>query len=218
MQKDEKYIQQLEETIKKFMAPLQDIPFPIAIKAISGYKVIAFDGGNKEDRLLLEKLSEAAVISGKEAKAKGIKSNRPNEVGNYIEPFVKNALIKIGLQADTPKNKAGRRQSTGYPDIEIVEPKNRVTYLECKTYNLKNINTTQRAFYFSPSEDGCKITADARHLVLSYQIESKARGVYVPVYWRLYCIESMIVQVKHEFNANNRQMYRKDALLAEGKI
>lgn len=217
MQRDEKYVQQLEETIKKFMAPLEDIPFPIAIKAISGHEVIAFDKGNAADNALLEKLSEAATLAGKDAKRVGIKSNRPNEVGNYMEPFIKNALTKIGLKADTPRNKSGKRQSTGYPDIEIVESEDRITYLECKTYNLKNVDTAQRAFYFSPSEEGCKITADARHLVLSYQIELKSPGVYIPVHWRLYCIESMVVQVKHEFNADNRQIYRKEALLAEGE-
>lgn len=218
MQKDEKYIKHLEETIRKFMAPLENIPFPIAIKAISGHEVIPFDKNSRDDKLLLEKLSEVALIAGKEAQSQGIKSNRPNEVGNYIEPFVKRALLKVGLRADTPRNRAGRRQGMGYPDVEIIDLKNRVTYLECKTYNLNNINTTQRAFYFSPSEEGCKITADARHLVLSFQIELKSPGVYIPVHWRIYSIDSMVVQVKHEFNADNRQMYRDEVLLAEGKI
>jgi hypothetical protein len=97
----------------------------------------------------------------------------------------------------------------------------RVVYLECKTYNLANIGTTQRAFYFSPSKESFKITADARHLVMSFQIEIAQRQgqqVYVPVHWRIYSTDSMVVQVKHEFNANNRQIYRPDALLAEGPI
>lgn len=218
MQKDEQYIKQLEETIKKFMAPLENIPFPIAIKAISGHEVIPFDKNNNDDKVLLKKLSEAALVAGREAQSEGIRSKRPNEVGNYIEPFVKRALSQVGLKADTPRNRAGRRQGMGYPDVEIIDSKNRVTYLECKTYNLNNINTTQRAFYFSPSDEGCKITADARHLVLSFQIELKSPGIYIPVHWRIYSIDSMVVQVKHEFNADNRQMYRDEALLAEGKI
>lgn len=126
--------------------------------------------------------------------------------------------MRVGLKADTPRNRAGRRQGMGYPDVEIIDSKNRMTYLECKTYNLNNINTTQRAFYFSPSDEGCKITADARHLVLSFQIKLKSPGIYIPVHWRIYSIDSMVVQVKHEFNADNRQMYRDEALLAEGEI
>ena len=44
------YIKQLEETISKFLKPLKDIPFPISIKAISGYDVLAFDKNSPEDK------------------------------------------------------------------------------------------------------------------------------------------------------------------------
>ena len=56
---------------------------------------------------------------------------------------------------------------------------------------------------------------------MSYQIEiaqRKGREAYVPVHWRICSIDSMVVQVKHEFNASNKQMYREEALLAEGAI
>ena len=215
------YIKQLEDTITKFMAPLEGIPFPIAIKAISGHEVIPFDRGNKQDLGLLEKLCQAADIAGKQAFQDGIFRKRPNEVGNDIEPYVKEALKRVGLQADTPLTQKQKRQTTGYPDIEVIDSDSRVTYLECKTYNLANIGTTFRAFYFSPSKKSCKVTADARHLVMSFQIEidqRKEHQAYVPVHWRIYSIDSMVVQVKHEFNASNRQMYRPETLLAEGSI
>jgi len=215
------YVKQLEDTITKFMAPLQGIPFPIAIKAISGHEVIPFDRGNKQDLGLLEKLCQAADIAGKQAFQDGIFRKRPNEVGNDIEPYVKEALRAIGLQADTPLTQKQRRQATGYPDIEVIDSNGRITYLECKTYNLAMLGTTFRAFYFSPSSKSCKITADARHLVMSFQIEvvqRKGQQAYIPVHWRIYSTDSMVVQVKHEFNANNRQMYRQEALLAEGSI
>lgn len=221
MKQNDDYIKQLEESIAKFMAPLEGIPFPIAIKAISGHKVIPFDRDNKQDLDLLDKLCQAADIAGKQALQDGIFRKRPNEVGNDVEPYVKQALKAVGLQADTPLTQKQKRQATGYPDIEVIDSNSRVTYLECKTYNLKNIRTTFRAFYFSPSKESCKVTADARHLVMSFQIEiaqRKGRQVYVPVYWRIYSIDSMVVQVKHEFNASNRQIYRPEALLAEGVI
>ena len=221
MKENEGYVKQLEDTIAKFMVPLEGIPFPIAIKAISGHKVIPFDRGNKQDLDLLEKLCKAANIAGQQAFRDGIFRKRPNEVGNDIEPYVKVALKTIGLKADTPLTQKQRRQAVGYPDIEVVDYYGRITYLECKTYNLDNIETTMRAFYFSPSKESCKITADARHLVTSFQIEvaqRKGQPAYVPVHWRIYSTDSMVVQVKHEFNANNRQMYRPEALLAEGSI
>ena len=221
MKENDDYTKQLEETIAKFMAPIKSIPFPIAIKAISGRKVIPFDKRNKQDTDLLETLCQAADIAGKQAFQDGIFRNRPNEVGNDIEPYVKEALKAVGLHADTPLTQKQRRQATGYPDIEVIDAYSRITYLECKTYNLANIGTTQRAFYFSPSKENCKVTADARHLVMSFQIEltqRKGQQAYVPVHWRIYSTDSMLVQVKHEFNANNRQMYREEALLAEGPI
>ena len=221
MKENYDYIKQLEETIAKFMAPLQGIPFPIAIKAISGYKVIPFSKEDKQDLNLLDKLCQAADMAGKQASQDGIFRKRPNEVGNDIEPYVKEALKAVGLQADIPMTQKQRRQAMGYPDIEVIDSNGRVTYLECKTYNLANIGTTQRAFYFSPSKESCKVTADARHLVMSFQIgmaQRKGQQAYVPVHWRIYSTDSMVVQVKHEFNANNRQMYRQEALLAEGSI
>lgn len=221
MKEKDDYIKQLEDTIAKFMAPIKDIPFPIAIKAISGHKVIPFDKGNKQDLDLLDKLCQAADIAGKQAFQDGIFRKRPNEVGNDIEPYVKEALKAVGLQADVPLTQKQRRQVMGYPDIEVIDSYGRITYLECKTYNLANIGTTQRAFYFSPSKESCKVTADARHLVMSFQIElsqRKGQQAYVPVHWRVYTTDSMVVQVKHEFNASNRQMYRQEALLAEGSI
>ncbi len=221
MKESDNYIKQLEDTIAKFMAPLKGIPFPIAIKAISGHKVVPFDKENRQDLDLLDKLCQAANIAGKQAFQDGIFRRRPNEVGNDIEPYVKEALKRIGLQADTPLTQKQRRQVMGYPDIEVIDSSGRITYLECKTYNLANIGTTQRAFYFSPSKESCKVTADARHLVMSFQIEMaqrKGQQAYVPVHWRIYSTDSMVVQVKHEFNANNKQMYRPEALLAEGSI
>ncbi len=221
MRKNDEYIRQLEKVISKFMSPLDDIPFPVAIKAISGREVLAFDRRERKDRELLEKLSRAAELAGNAAYSKGIESRRANEVGNYIEPYVKGALKEVGLSAETPVTITGKRQSSGYPDIEITDSYERTTYLECKTYNLRNIGTTQRAFYFSPSKKACKITKDARHLILSFQIETttrKGRRVYVPVHWRVYDTDTMLVQVKHEFNASNIQIYREDSLLAQGKI
>lgn len=221
MRKKGEYIRQLEEVISKFMSPLDDIPFPVAIKAISGHEVVAFHGREARDRELLEKLSRAAELAGNAAYGEGIEARRPNEVGNYIEPYVKTGLNEVGLTAETPVTILGKRQSTGYPDIEITDNFDRTTYLECKTYNLENIDTTQRAFYFSPSKKACKITKDARHLVLSFQIETasrEGRRVYTPVHWRVYDTFTMHVQVKHEFNASNRQIYREDSLLAEGEI
>jgi hypothetical protein len=44
------------------------------------------------------------------------------------------------------------------------------------------------------------------------------KEVFVPISWQLYTLENLKVQVKHEFNASNKDLYKKEYLLAEGKI
>ena len=214
------YIKQLEETISKFLKPLKDIPFPIAIKAISGHDVLAFDKNSHEDKELLSRLTKAMDIAVKNAYKTGISTARPNEVGNQIEPFVKDALNSTGMKAEIPLTSNGKHQSAGYPDVFIKDIDNRITYLECKTYNQKSIGSSFRAFYFQPSESS-KITHDARHLMVGFEIireKRNGKSVFVPIHWKLYTLEKMLVQVKHEFNASNREMYKPEALLAEGVI
>jgi len=95
-------------------------------------------------------------------------SKRPNEVGNYIEAYVKDAMQQYDLNPDVPAGITGKKKATGYPDI-IFFFKDKPYYLECKTYNLENISTTQRSFYFSPSDD-FKVIHDTHHFILSYEM------------------------------------------------
>jgi hypothetical protein len=37
MKSKDNYIKQLEETITKFLEPLRDVPFTVAIKALTGF-------------------------------------------------------------------------------------------------------------------------------------------------------------------------------------
>ena len=61
------YIQQLEETLSKFLTPLKDIPFSIAVKAISRHKVLAFQKNEEKDKKLLELLTAAMSEATKTA-------------------------------------------------------------------------------------------------------------------------------------------------------
>lgn len=222
MTSNEDYVKQLEETIGKFLKPIEGIPFHIAIKALYGHKVIPLDLEDERDSGLIEELSQVAQIAGENANRKGIFRNRPNEVGNDIEKFVREALKEIGFNPETPMTADGTRKAVGYPDIYFKDKYGRHVYLECKTYNKANINTTQRAFYFSPAEEGqSKIIYDASHIVMSFEIKQIQRGgrrCYIPAAWKLVSIHSMEVSVKHEFNASNRDIYRREAILAEGNI
>ena len=216
------YVRKLEETVKIFMEPFKNIPFSIVIKTISGHNILPFNTNNQVNLELLEILRSACEEAMQTAHTQGIISKRANEVGNKIEPFVKTALNNNGVTADTPINSIGIRQPTAYPDILIERPNGEKIYLECKTYNINNVDTTHRAFYFQASENS-KIMHDAMHLMVSFEIETAQRNganVFVPVSWKIYCLEGLLVQMKSEFNASNRDMYGVNGLplLAEGRI
>ena len=221
--KEDEYIQRLERVIKQILAPLKEVPFNLVIESISGCKVIPFDLSDLYDKELLGKLKLVAIESARRVNTKGIESARPNEVGNYIEAFVKSAMDEQGLEPSTPTGKVGKGKAMGYPDI-IFQFKGKPQYLECKTYNIKNISSTQRSFFFSPSED-FKVIHDAHHLILSFEtfVDRKKgiKNIYRCRHWKILSIENLLVDVKHEFNSNNKRIYSGEGgamLLDEGAV
>lgn len=217
------YIQKLEKIIKQILVPLKEVPFNLVIESISGCKVIPFDLSDSYDKELLEILKLVAIESAERILTKGIESARPNEVGNYIETFVKSVMLERGLQPSTPTGKKGKKKAMGYPDI-IFQFKDKPQYLECKTYNIKNICSVQRSFFFSPSED-FKVIHDAHHLILSFEMyvdgKKGIKNIYRCRHWKILSIENLLVDVKHEFDSNNKRLYFERGgakLLAEGDI
>lgn len=208
MDKDQ-YTEMLENVVKQMLRSLRNIPFNIVIESISGKKVISFDFNNQEHVEVLNLLKKAALIAGKEMNKEGILRTRPNEVGNDIEQYTRKALSSLGLKADIPASSSGRRKSTGYPDI-IFWYNEKPYYLECKTYNIENITSTQRSFYLSPSDE-FKVTHDAVHFVLSYEIyEAGIKGhrkVYKCKHYKILSIENLSVDLKYEFNSDNKRLY-----------
>jgi len=309
------YTKRLEDVIKQMLRPLKDIPFNLVIEAVAGKKVMPFDSNNTKHCRVLEVVTEVAEIAGKKINETGILRPRPNEVGNDIEEYVKEAFNSLKIKAEIPEflepdeevyptiktffKKSGlpddqinkievlnsfddkpklspndskklknilssllslnsgakigayyksfgeltkelsiddlkgktewirsqflAKKATGYPDI-IFWHDDKPYYLECKTYNLKNIDTTQRSFYFSPSEN-FKVIHDAVHFMLSFEIyvagRSEENHIYKSKHYKVLAIESLSVDVKYEFNSDNRRLYSDDCstrLLAEGDI
>ena len=217
------YTKKLENVIKQMLQPLKDIPFNLVIEAMTGKKVISFDFTKSEHQKILSLLKQSALNAGKEINKTGILRPRPNEVGNDIEPYVRNALNLLDVNADIPIGPSGHKKSTGYPDILFWFNENPY-YLECKTYNIKNIETTQRSFYFSPSDE-FKVIYGASHFILSFEIyvagEQGNKHIYKCKHYKILSIESLSLDIKYEFNSDNKRMYSgKDGtiILAEGEI
>jgi len=207
--KDDSYIQRLENVVKQMLTPLKDIPFNMVIESMTGKKVLSFLSVNQDHKEVLLALRESAILAGNEINKNGILRSRPNEVGNDIEPFIRNAMNDLKLNACVPSGKSGKKKSTGYPDI-LFWFNNNPYYLECKTYNIENVNTTQRSFYFSPSDE-FKVIYDAPHLMLSFEIyqagEHGRNHIYKCKKYKILSLEALSLDVKYEFNSDNKRMY-----------
>ncbi|MGC8622287.1 MAG: restriction endonuclease [Caldisphaera sp.] len=210
---DDKYVKQLEDVIKKMLAPLKDIPLKIVIKSLSGYDIIDFDNNDPADRELLDCLINACKNAMQSINLDGINTARPNEAGNAVEQYVKNELTKLGCNARTPSMASGKEKSSGYPDIVFTDLSGRDNYLECKTFNENTLKSSLRTFYLSPSKD-FKVTSNAHHFLVSFEMEKRQSNFYVKGF-KLLTLEKLNVDVKNEFNANNKELYKAENILFE---
>jgi hypothetical protein len=225
MDNNDDYYNEIELILRQILQPIEKISFFTFIRIISGYKVIPLDLSANKDKKLVDDLIKASNEVIKDIRnTKGIKTKdgetpkRVNEVGNHIEPYVKKALSKYGY-ATTPKTKNGKHKSTGYPDIEFwyggkSENDGRVVYIEIKTYNEKNVNSSQRTFYASPpnDKDGFKIIHDAPHIVISFKIE-KINNNYYATGFKIVDLYKLTGSIKREFNASNKELYDEELVI-----
>lgn len=205
--------------LAELIGPPKRLPFPEVIRATTGCRVLEFDANNSAHVELKKKILQAAALAGERARRQGIAAPRANEAGNHLEPIVRQALKDAGLDARVPTTTAGRAQVAGYPDIEIAGTV--PCYLELKIYQAATANTTQRSFYYSPSA-APKVTHDALHLLLAFELEKTTRGgraVLAPRHWKLITLQDLEVDLKFEFNQSNRGLYgNRAAVLSEGGL
>ncbi len=208
-------------TLAELTKPAKKIPFKEVILATTRHRILDFDTNNPAHRELFQKISAAANAALTNARSAGLFSARANEAGNHMESFVRAALKDAGLNSRVPITTAGNAQAVGYPDVEILSTP--PCYMELKTYNATTANTTQRSFYYSPSEHP-KVTRDALHLLLAYELEKTERDgktAFLPTHWKLITLQDLEVDLKFEFNQSNRGLYGKGATkapLGEGAV
>lgn len=187
--------------------PAKKIPLKEVILATTCHRILGFDANNPAHAALHKKISTAASAAATKARTEGLFAVRANEADNHMGTFVKAALKAAGLSARVPVTITGETQAAGYPDLEILgDPP---CYLELKTYSATTANTTQRSFYYSPSENS-KLTHDALHLLLAFELEKITRDgktAFIPVHWKLITLQDLEVDLKFEFNQSNRGLY-----------
>jgi hypothetical protein len=193
-------------------------PFYQVIEKLYGYRVLPLPEAGRP--ALLAALKPAFELVCQTVAARPISRERPNEVGNDMEPFVRDALNSSGFQARAPRTKSGGGKSTGYPDLDVIWPGNESYpgtefYLEIKTYAAKNKYTTQRSFYLSPAADP-KITRASIHLAVGFEIERQGNS-YWPVGFELVDVYDLPCDLKQEYNSDNKRLYEAHRKLLSGR-
>jgi len=198
-----------------FREPMESVPFEVVVEELYGFKVRKFDP--EADGKLLERIENAMRDACLFARKGPIKRNRPNEVGNDMEPFVVKALKSHGMAAAAPKTRSGRGRSAGYPDVKMdIDPV--PIFLEVKTYSASTRRSSQRSVFLSPSKgQDSKVTEDGYHLLVGFEME-RTGTLYRPVAFQLVDLHGLEFNMKAEFNANNRSLYDHDGMLAAERV
>ena len=176
--------------------------FHEVIWGICEKRIIPLDRQNPGDASLIDDAHGVAMDVCTFLKKEPIVSDRVNEVGNKIEPYVINFFNRLpSYNASIPLGKV-----TGYPDILLEDSNGRYTYLECKTHNANNLESAFRSFYFSPS-DNFKVVHDARHLVIGFEILNISERHYRSAGFKIVDAYNLQCTLKEEWNSSNKLLY-----------
>lgn len=216
-----------QEIIQQLLA--QDLgtrrfPFPDVIHAACGKKVIATNPDNSAHHSLLETISQAAnetltELSQKDSRLHQLR--RINEASRYFEDLL---LKKINaaphITCQIPQNTQGKQHRSGYPDLHIIHTDSdgvkTHAYLDPKLFEKKSRASSLRTFYYEPRTRTNKIQYDAIHLLLGICHDGK-QGAWTFTSWELCDLSKFSVRLKAEFQASNRDLYRKNIIIRSSK-
>jgi len=192
---------------------LRDIPFSEVLASTTGKKILPVP----PDAPWLPQLG--AVLDRTLAKlndpAHPIHSvGRINEASRFIEDQLMAECNKEpGWSCGIPRTSAGEEQRSGYPDLRLVLEDQSVVYLDPKLFARGSKTSTLRTFYYEPKTTTSKVHDDARHLLVGVQHNGGEGGQIRFEEWDLVDVSKIKVQLKAEFQAANKDMYRGDTIL-----
>jgi len=202
---------------------LRGIPFAEVILDATGKRVLPVNTKDEIDQRVVKQISAACdeTIKRFNTPDSAIQNvARINEVSSHFEDTLRQLLNAApGLNCDFPRTAEGRVQRSGYPDLRIVDvASKRVFYLDPKLYVAGSRDSSFRAFYFEPKMATNKVRDDAVHLVVGFEHQPRQKdGAWKFTRWDLVDLAQFKVQLKAEFQASNREMYRAEAIVATGR-
>ena len=194
--------------IERLKKGADNVLFRDVVEAASGRKILDISESYNPIIDTVKEYLKASIKKISDSVEKNYEG-RANELSNFMEPIVRKFLNeKSDFKAEIPSLKEGVKQSAGYPDI-ILMVKDKKIYIEIKTYQKKTMTSSLRSFYFKPSEKN-KIQYDAPHIILGFEVESKGgsnKSPFIIKGFKLINLFDLMVSLKPEFNANNRDLY-----------
>lgn len=202
-------------------ADLEIIPFPELVAASYDRKVIPFDPESESCRELMAILTgtlDATLREMSRSDSPVHKLSRINEASRFFEEAIRQAIDEhASFRCDVPQNLQGEAQTSGYPDLLVVhEPTGESTYIDPKLFLEGSETSSLRTFYFKPDRKTGKITRDARHLLIGISHDGMD-GTWAFNGWQIIDLYHLDVRFKAEFQASNRDLYRKENTIAESK-
>jgi len=192
------------------------IPFSTVIEEVTGKKIIKANSEYIKGKLGILANCFNKIVEN--SKIRPIKVKRVNELGNALEPILKNQINTTKLKCGLPLTALGRKQSSGYPDL-IMEDNDKTIYIEVKTYAKKegSLTSSFRSFYYEPKKDTSKVNKDGYHLLIAFGHIGKDEDNigYVLDDWHLIDLSKINVFFKGEFQSNNKNMYKKENIIAK---
>jgi len=139
---------------------------------------------------------------------------RINEASRFIEDQLMAECNKEpGWSCGIPRTSAGEEQRSGYPDLRLVLEDQSVVYLDPKLFARGSKTSTLRTFYYEPKTTTSKVHDNARHLLVGVQHNGGEGGQIRFEEWDLVDVSKIKVQLKAEFQAANKDLYRSDTIL-----
>jgi len=213
---DETFIKKVLDETKRIKKQ-GGILFSEVIEEVTSKKIISADDSYLKEKLKLLEVCFDEVVEN--SKISPIKVKRVNELGNALEPILKNQInSKNKLKCSMPLTASGKKQSSGYPDL-IIEDGDKNIYIEVKTYANKegSLTSSFRSFYYEPKQDTSKINKNGYHILIAFGHIGKDKDNigYVLDDWHLVDLSKLKVFFKGEFQSNNKTMYGKENIISK---
>lgn len=192
---------------------LKGIPFSEVLAATTGKNILPVP----RDAAWLSRLAAVLdrTLAAMNDPAHPIHSvGRINEASRFIEDQLMAECNKEpGWSCAIPRTSSGDEQRSGYPDLRLVLDDKTVVFLDPKLFARGSKASTLRTFYYEPKSTTGKVHDHASHLLVGVQHNGGEGGKIRFEEWDLVDVSKIKVQLKAEFQASNKDLYRNDTIL-----